>query len=149
MLERGPSIQNASVLQMRNGLCADQRQDALDPAALVEKLAALVRNDDPRTLAIGEMRFDPVGEPVDVDDRRLDAVLGQPIETMVDQRPSADLDQRLRQRLGDRAHALAETRSEHHGRFRYRRAHVVPFLNAAPQGAGGSGSGPSARGRWF
>ena len=35
--ERGPSIQNASVLQMKNGV-ADLRQRLLDPAALVEQL---------------------------------------------------------------------------------------------------------------
>ena len=51
-----------------------------------------------------EMRLDLVGEPMHVDDRPLDAVLGQAVEGMIDERPAADLDQRLRQRLGDRPH---------------------------------------------
>ena len=63
------------------------------------------------------MRLDLIGEPVHVDDRPLDAVLGQAVEAMIDQGPAADLDQRLRQRLGDRPHARAETGGEHHGRL--------------------------------
>ena len=45
---------------------------------------------------VGEMRLDLVGEPMHVDDRPLDAVLGQAIEAIIDQRAAVDLDERLR-----------------------------------------------------
>src|ERR1043166_126044 len=43
----------------------------------------------------GEMALDLVGEVMDVDHRALDALLGQPVEHVIDQRLAADLDQRL------------------------------------------------------
>ncbi len=42
------------------------------------------------------MRFDLLGQVMDVDDRRLHAGRGQPIQHMVDQRPPRELHQRLR-----------------------------------------------------
>ncbi len=43
-----------------------------------------------------QMRLDLVGEPVHVDDRAGDAVVGEAVEAMVDERPARHLDERLR-----------------------------------------------------
>src|ERR1700722_16529989 len=104
-------------------IAADQRQRALDPAALVEELRPLVRNDDLWRPAFGEVGLNLVGEPVHVDDRPLDAALSQAIKTIIDERPAVDLDQGLGQRLGDRPHPRAQSGGKHHGRLRNRRAH--------------------------
>ena len=127
-------------------LLSEERQGALDAAALVEERGALVGDENSRRAARGEMRLDLIGVPVDVDDCAFDAVLGQPIEAMIDQGPAADLDQRLRQHVRDRAHARAQTRSEHHGGLGNGRAHRRSLRGSC--GAGSSGGGPSARGRW-
>jgi len=59
------------------------------------------------------MRLDLSGEVMNVDDRLLDTGLRQSIERMVEHRLAADLNQRLRQRIGNRAHALPEAGRQH------------------------------------
>ena len=106
---------------MRVGVDVEERLAAelgqrLDHAAAgVEQLGALVGDHDLRPRARGEMPFDLVGEVMHVDHGALDAGLGQPVEHVVDQRLAGDLHQRLRHRVGDRPHALAEAGGEHHG----------------------------------
>ena len=97
-LGRTPSSQKESELRSRNGALAEQRQRPLDAAAGLKQRVALVGDDDLRRAAGLQMRLDPVGEMVDVDDGRLDAGRGEAVEAMVDQRAAADLDERLRQR---------------------------------------------------
>ena len=70
---------------------------------------------------MGEMRFDLVGEIVHVDDRALQADLGETVEHMVHQRLAADRHERLGHRIGDRAHARPEPGSEDHRGVRHRR----------------------------
>src|SRR3984957_19452092 len=112
---------------------ADQRQGALDPAALVEQLRALVGDDDLRRPALGELRLDLVGKPMHVDDRPLAPVLRQPIEAIIEERPAMNLDQRLRQRLRDRPHACPQSGGEHHGRLRNGKAHRASAINLQGQ----------------
>jgi hypothetical protein len=50
-----------------------------------------------------------------VDDGLGDTCGGQHVEAPVEQRLARDFDQRFWQRIGDRAHALAKPRREHHG----------------------------------
>ena len=64
------------------------------------------------------MRLDLIGEVMHVDHRRLDAITGEAVEAMIDQRAAGDLYQRLRDRPRQRQHARAQTRGEHHRGFR-------------------------------
>ena len=82
--------------------------------------------------AAGEVALDLVGEMMDVDHRALDALLGEPVEHVVDQRLAADRDQRLGQLAVERPHARAEPGGEHHGAFRrvVIRAERVSAINA-------------------
>ena len=96
-------------------------------------------------LARREVGFDLVGEPMDVDDGARDARGGEAVEAMVDERLARDFDQRFRQSLGDRAHAVAAAGGEHHcGSRAYvrRPGHQSTFVNAYD-----AASGPSARGK--
>ena len=147
MFDRGPSIQNASVLHKKNGSFPMAGRARLIPPPWSRSVS---RSSDMTILGglpPGEMRLDLVGVPVDVDDRPLDAVLGQPIEAMIDERPAADLDQGLRQRIGDRPHARSQTRGEHHGGLGRGRGHRRSLRGSC--GADPSNGWPSARGRWF
>ena len=72
----------------------------------------------PRALPRRQMALDLVGQVMHVDDRALDAGVGQPVEHVVDQRLAADLDQRLRNLAVERAHARAEPGRQHHGAAR-------------------------------
>ena len=63
-----------------------------------------------------QMLFDLVRHVVHVDDGGLDAGVGEPVEHVVDQRLAGDLDQRLRQRVGERAHARPRPGGKHHAR---------------------------------
>ena len=54
-----------------------------------------------------------------VDDRLRDAIFGETIEAMIDQRFARHLDQRLRQGLRQRPHARAEAGGEHHRGLRH------------------------------
>src|SRR6185437_5335854 len=72
-------------------------------------------DDDLRRAARLEVLLDLIGEMMDVDDRGLDAGGGEAVEHVVDQRLAADGHQRLRHRVGERTHARAEARGEHHG----------------------------------
>ena len=77
IFERGPSIQNASVLQIEERILRPISGSALlDAAALVEQgLDPLVRDDELlATSALGQVRLDLVGKPVHVDDCPLNAV---------------------------------------------------------------------------
>ena len=65
-----------------------------------------------------EVRFQPVGEGVDIDHRALDPGLGQPVEHVVDQGLAGDLDQGLGPVVGQRPHAGAEAGGQHHGGLR-------------------------------
>ena len=97
---------------------AKLRQRLDHTSAGAEKLVALVGNHDARALALLEMALDLVGEVMDVDDRALDALFGEAIEHVVDQRLAADRDQRLGNAAVEGAHARTESGREHHGAFR-------------------------------
>jgi hypothetical protein len=82
-------------------------------AAGTEELFALIGDDHFRPFARSKMRFELIGEMMEIDDRRTHVSRRQAIEHMVDQGPAHDLDQRLRPAIGERPHARAEARREH------------------------------------
>src|SRR5262245_22209876 len=91
------------------------RQSARNGAARVEKRRPLVGDDDSRALAAREMRLEPIGVMVDVNDSLIDARRGEAIEHMIDECLSAERDERFGKLIGERPHARAEARREHHG----------------------------------
>jgi hypothetical protein len=72
------------------------------------------------------MRFDLIGKMMNVYDSAFDAYGGKPIQTMVDQRSSVDLDERLGQRVRERAHAPSLPGSQNHRRLRHPHARTPP-----------------------
>ncbi len=102
---------------MEEWAIAEFRQRLDHAAAGAEKLAALIRDDDFRPLAAGEMALDLIGEMMDVHDRALDPLRGQAIERVVDQRLAADRNERLGHCPVERPHARAQPRRQHHGVF--------------------------------
>ncbi len=93
---------------------AQFRQRLFDAAAGAEQQAALVGEHDMRARAGGEMPLQCIGQMMDVDHGAVDAGLRQAIEHVVDQRLAGNRHQRLWQRVGERAHAQAQSGSEHH-----------------------------------
>ena len=103
-------------IHVEKRLVAEQLQRLHDAAAGIEQLAALVGDLDLRPRAAFQMILDLVRHVVHVDDGGFDARVGKAIEHVIDQRLAGDLDQRLRQRVGQRAHARPEPGGEHHAR---------------------------------
>ena len=93
---RGPSIQSESALRTKNGSSPRMRQRLLHAAAGFEQLRRARRRSRCAASRRPQVRLDLIGEVMDVDDRGLDAGLGQPVEDVVDQRSAADPHQRLR-----------------------------------------------------
>ena len=114
VLARSLDPQRVGVEHEKRAL-AEERQRTLYAAARLQKPLTLVRDDDLRRPAACNVRLHQVGKMVDVDHRGSHVCGGQTVERVVDQRSSADLDERLRKGGRDRAHALAETGGEHHG----------------------------------
>ncbi|MNS90652.1 hypothetical protein D3C72_1247120 [compost metagenome] len=98
-----------------DGIVAEQGTGLLQAAAGLQQFGALVGDDDGGTGAGGQMAFQPVGEPVDIDHGLLNTGLGQPVEDVVDQGASADLHQGLGPVVGQGAHPRAEPGGEDHG----------------------------------
>jgi len=61
------------------------------------------------------MRFDLIGEMMDIDDGRLDARCGAVVQRVIDQAPAGDLNQWLGRLQRQRPHARAQPRRKHHG----------------------------------
>ncbi|EGF91948.1 hypothetical protein ABI_03800 [Asticcacaulis biprosthecium C19] len=64
------------------------------------------------------MGFQPVGKGMDIDNEALRTRCRQPIQHVVDQRPTTDLDQGFGPVIGQRTHAGAQTRRQDKGCFR-------------------------------
>ena len=77
-------------------------------------LHQFVGNHDLWLTTGGEVPFQLIGEVMNVDHRLLDAGGRDAIEHVVDERPPADAHERLRDRVGDRPHALPDAGGEHH-----------------------------------
>ncbi len=76
------------------------------------------------------MRFEAVGEGVDIDDGGSHAGIAQARQHVVDQHLAADLDQGLGAVVGQGAHAGAQARRQHHGGGRlHRRLQVGAYFS--------------------
>ena len=89
-----------------------------DAAAGAEQQSALIGNDNARQGPARKVLRHLVGEVMHVDDGFFDAGVGETIEHMVNERFARDPHQRLRHRVGQRAHACAESGGQHHGATR-------------------------------
>ena len=103
---------------MKKRSVAKLRQRLSDSAARPEQQSALVGDRNPRPQPLSQMLDKLFGEVMHVDDGFFDARLREPIEHMVDERFAGDLHQRLRHRVGQRAHPRAESGGQHHGAAR-------------------------------
>ena len=63
MFERGSLDPEGVGVAQEKRIAPDRVKRALDGSPLIEELLPLVRNDDLRGLAAGEMRFDLIGQP--------------------------------------------------------------------------------------
>ncbi len=97
-VERSPTQQRQGIRNAAAGL-QQRRFDA----------QADRRRATPRQVALDERR-----EMMRVDDHLLDALRLEAVDGPVEHRSPADLDQRLRQTLGNRSHAQAEAGRQHH-----------------------------------
>jgi hypothetical protein len=132
---------------------AQQRQRLRDAAAGLEQHVAFVRNEDVRRALRLRPFLDLLGQPVDVDDHLLDARPLQAVEGIGDERLAGEFDERLRHRLGERAHAQAEPRGKDHGAPADLQAHVAaagagrpPRALPAADGGRTTGAPEQARG---
>ena len=113
-------------------IAVDQRRGLDEPAAGLHQQVALVGDHHLKPVrAARQMRFERVGEIMDVDDDLLDARHAQLLEHMVEQRLAVDLDQRLGLGRGQRTHALAQPGGHDHRGTR----HFGRHFGAQPQGA--------------
>ena len=149
MLERGPSIQKASVLQTRNGWSPISGNARLIPPPWSSSLSrssettirgrsrwarcASIRSASQCTLTIA------VSTPSAASRSRQWSISVRPL-TSISGFGSVSVIGRMRW-----PRPAANTMAV----FGIGALIVRSFLNAAAQGVGGSGSGPSARGRWF
>jgi hypothetical protein len=102
-------------IDAEEGIVGDQRQRVDKATTGFEQLAALVRNGDLEpVVAPLHMRFERIGEIMDIDHRALHASGGKMPEDMVEQGRPRDLDQRFGPRRGQRTHPLAEAGRHHH-----------------------------------
>ena len=86
----------------------------LDATTGVHQAAALVGNGHRRSLASGKMRFELIGEMMDIDHRRFDIGSCQRVQAVIDQRLAAHFHQWFRCLVGNRLHPHAEPGGEHH-----------------------------------
>ena len=116
---------------------AQQRQRVRDAAGGLERLG-LRRVVQPQAepVAIAQRRFDEGPEVRVIHDDVAHAGRGELVEMPRDERTSARGQQRLRQRIGQRAHALAATGREDH---RDHRQNVYPVSETRPSMRSSSG----------
>src|SRR3546814_21079020 len=77
------------------------------------------------------MRFERIGQIMDVDDDMADPRRLDPVEAMVDQRLARDAHQRLWPCCGERSHPFAEPRRHHHRAFDLRAHFAIAFQISA------------------
>ena len=90
------------------------RQGVQNAAARFQDARALVRDDNLRRRAAAEVSLDLSGEVMDIHDSALDARFGEPVERMIDERAPGKPQERFRDAVGQRAHARAKSRRQHH-----------------------------------
>ncbi len=94
---------------------AQQGPRLLQPAAGLQQQVALVGDGDGGQGALFQMADQAVAEVMGVDHGAGGARVGQPVQHVVDQGPSADFDQGLGPVVGQGPHARADARRENHG----------------------------------
>ena len=110
-----PSIQMVSELMWKNGPPPKCGIAFTGPPPVPSSSARSSEMTIAGCLRPATCSLDLIGEVMHVDDRALDAGVGEAVEHIVDQRLAADGDQWLRDRAVVRPHAGAETRRHHHG----------------------------------
>ena len=98
---------------------AKLRQGLSDSAARPKQQSALVGDRNPRPRSLSQVADELFGEVMHVDDGFFDADVGETIEHMVNEWFARDPHERLRHRVGQRAHARAESGGQHHGATRH------------------------------
>ena len=113
----GPDV----AVRDQEGRIAEERQRSEQAAAGAERLGALlaVADREAERRAVSERFADALALPGEVDHDVAHAEFVQRREVILDQPVAADFEHRLRQLLGQRAHALAAPGSEDH---RFQRA---------------------------
>ena len=113
-------------VQDQERLLAEQRQRRIDAAAGAERFRSFraVADRDAARRAVAERLADPVAEPGQVDHDFANAEIDERGEVVLDEAVAADLEQRFRQFLGQRAHALAAPA-----------ARIIAFNARGPRGA--------------
>ena len=92
------------------GFAPDMRQSFANPAARFENALPLIGDDNARCYPAPKVGLDLIGEMMDVDDGALDTGLGETVQRMIEKRPSCELNERLGNAVGERAHARAKSR---------------------------------------
>ncbi len=108
-------VENEEGVGAQFGQCLD------DAACGIEQQTAFVGDHDPRPCAAGDMIDNLLRQVVDIDDRLPGTRRGQGIEPPVEQGLAGYAYHRLRHRIGQRSHALAEPSGQNH-----RRLHNMP-----------------------
>src|SRR5450631_2709097 len=92
-----------------------QRQGIKNAAAGLERLGTLIGVADPYAIAtaVTERAAQPITEPCEIDDDIADAGARECFEVIRDERPARDRQERFRQRVGQRAHALTAAGCQH------------------------------------
>src|SRR5690606_32805471 len=93
---------------------AEFRQGLHDAPRGVEQAVAFIRNYGAWSLAAGKVGDDLPAKVVNVDDGYPDADFGQRVQPPIETLLAGTEYQRLRRRVGQRAHALAKPGREHH-----------------------------------
>ena len=122
---------------------AQQRDRLLQAAAGLQRFGALVGDQDARGLARRQMRFELVGEGMNIDHGGLDPRIDQTVKRVVDQGAAGNHDQGLGPVVGQGPHAHAEAGGQHHGGFRPAHACGSRTTLRANQALSGAISGAS------
>jgi hypothetical protein len=95
----------------------EQRQSSQDAAAGFERALRLLAETDlhAEALAATQCAADELALPREIDDDAFDARARQCLEVILDERLAADFQQRLRPRVGQRAHPFAAPGGQDHG----------------------------------
>ena len=127
-------------IDAEEGLVANQRQRFHEATACFEQLFALVRDDviraSPYCPAL-EMRFDGIGQIMDIDDGPAETRSLHLIQCMIEQRLARDAHERLGPCGRERTHTLAKARCHQHRRLKFDGHAARPPITSSPRALAG------------